>query len=177
MSRFLLVLFLLITHLSFAQDRIPLYISSRLTPEAQAWNDLICPELNKEFSLFRPQDIDLRQISKADIDVDAYKKDFEGMKQAKFLLVLPSPSYGRDCAWEIGWFCGQGKATIAYVEVPGDWTKDAMVKGGLTAIITNSQELYETLQTDSSLKNKLWLIPDRSCLARQIQTILQQEKK
>ena len=93
MSRFLLALFSLTAHLSFAEVSVPLYVSSRLTPEARAWNDLICPELHENFLLFRPQDIDLRQVSKSDIDEAAYKKDFEGMRQAEFLLVQLDKSF------------------------------------------------------------------------------------
>src|ERR1700722_7594836 len=118
------------------QERLRIYLCSRLTEAAMQWNDIISGELDAEFSLFRPQDLVLNGISADDMDCAIYQADFKGMNESDLLLVLPP--YGRDCAWEIGWFCGKEKPAIAYAEIEGDWLRDAMVKGGLTAIITNN---------------------------------------
>lgn len=163
--------FLHATELS-CQKRLSIYLCSRLTEAAKQWNDLICKELDTEFSLFRPQDIDLNGISTEDMDYAIYQADFKGMNHSDVLLVLPP--YGRDCAWEIGWFCGKEKPAIAYVEAKGDWLNDAMVKGGLTAIITNDIMLHKLLLNDPATAIKAYLISSKRDLGKVIKQIWNQ---
>lgn len=152
---------------------IRIYLCSRLTEEAKKWNNEVCQELKNEFCIFKPQDVDLSCLPAVAKDQAAYQADFEGMQAADLLLVLPP--YGRDCAWEIGWFCGQQKIALAYAEAKGDWMADAMVKGGLTAIITNNSLLYEALLEDPSTREKCYLITSKACLAETIKGIYQQK--
>lgn len=154
---------------SCQEEKLRIYLCSRLTEEAKQWNDKISAELNEEFSLFRPQDIDLDNVFANDKDSIAYQEDFKGMSQSDVLLVLPQ--YGRDCAWEIGWFCGREKPTIAYAEAEGDWLRDAMVKGGLTAIVTNDPKLYNHLLKDPSTAAKSHLITSKQDLGRVVKQI------
>lgn len=91
------------------------------------------------------------------------------MNQSDILLVLLP--YGRDCAWEIGWFCGREKLSIAYVEAEGDWLHDAMVKGGLTAIVTSDPMLYNILMSDPATSAKSYLIPSKQDLGKIIKQI------
>lgn len=151
---------------------LQVYLCSRLTESAKEWNNEMCKELT-ELALFRPQDNVLPDGSRGEIDYAAYQADRVGMENADLLLVLPP--YGRDCAWEIGWFCGQSKPTIAYIEQEGDWLRDAMVKGGITAMITNNPELYDVLLTDPAIKTKTYLIPSKQALEEQIRKIYHQE--
>ncbi len=170
LTTLLLVSGILVSNLEAAENKpIKIYLCSRLTEESKAWNDEICTEFNQNFVLFRPQDIDLSHLLPLELDLAAYQADMEGIVSSHLLLVLPP--YGRDCAWEIGWFCGHNKPTIAYVETPGDWTRDAMVKGGLNAIITNNGELYKQLLDDPSLQNKCHLISSRNNLTAAITAI------
>jgi hypothetical protein len=142
-------------------DSLPMiYLCSRLTPEARRWNDEITREIEGSVSLFRPQDVNFNALSGADLDCAAYGADFKGMMAADMLLVLPP--YGRDCAWEMGWFCGAGRPVIAYVEEGGDWLRDAMVKGGFTVIITCNPKLYERLLQDPTLAEKSILVSSRA---------------
>lgn len=153
---------------------IRIYLCSRLTQEARDWNDVVTQELTNGFALFRPQDqtpnimLGLPQ----ERDLLAYNADMEGMIGADMLLVLPP--YGRDCAWEIGWFGGKGKPAVAYAEAPGDWTRDAMVKGGLTALITDNSDFYNQLLSDPSVSNKSYLIDSRDQLGEAIKNIYYQ---
>lgn len=162
-----LLLFCLSIHtveLSCQEERLHIYLCSRLTEAAKQWNDIISEELDPEFTLFRPQDIDLNGVSVGEMDDAIYRADFEGMNQSDVLLVLPP--YGRDCAWEIGWFCGKEKPSIAYVETEGDWLRDAMVKGGLTAIITNDSTLHNVLLNDRATAVKSYLITSKQDLGK-----------
>lgn len=152
-----------------------LYLCSRLTSEAKERNNQITPLLEKDFTLFRPQDIDLRDVAFCDIDSQIYKKDLAGILNSDFLLVLAP--YGRDCAWEMGFFCGQGKKTIAYVEEIGDWIHDAMIKGGLSAIITTDFDLYRQLLNDTASAKKSYFIPGREALNKTILEILGERGK
>lgn len=178
MKKFLVFLCFFNVYLSTAvgldsghQDCQPLrvYLCSRLTESAKTWNNEVTAEIGDALSLFRPQDVDLSQLAENEFDWAAYQADFAEMKLADLLLVLPP--YGRDCAWEIGWFCGNEKPAIAYVEVQGDWFRDAMVKGGLTAIITNNAELYEILLQDSATALKSYLISSKQNLSETIKQI------
>ena len=151
-------------------ETIHIYLCSRLTEAAKQWNDEITQEFDEEFDIFRPQDIDLSHYSLKEQDLFAYTEDLKGMKKSDLLLVLPP--YGRDCGWEIGWFSGKGKPAIAYAESQGDWQRDAMVKGGLIAIITNNEALYQSLLEDSSTKDKCHLISTRKLLPKAIKEIV-----
>ncbi len=153
------------------KESLHIYLCSRLTQQALEWNNIITKELNNDqtLQLFRPQDIDLSNFPKSTRDLAIYEADFAGIDQADLLLVLPP--YGRDCAWEIGWFCGAGKVTIAYVETASEWFNDAMVKGGLTAIITNNPTIYQTLLEDEAAADKVHLIASREFLAEAIKKI------
>lgn len=151
------------------QKTLRIYICSRLTPSQKKWNNEICKELDQAFILFRPQDVNLEHLNPIEVDSSAYREDFEGMQKSDLLLVFPP--YGRDCAWEIGWFCGHEKPAIAYAESSGDWMRDAMVKGGLKGIITNNTALYKLLLEDPSTKDKCHLISSRENLPQAIEKI------
>ncbi|MBA3958136.1 MAG: hypothetical protein H0X51_07075 [Parachlamydiaceae bacterium] len=155
-------------------DRIDpcIYLCSRLTEGARLWNNVITEEIKDYFQIFRPQDINLKGVTDHQLDWVAYQADLKGMQGSDLLLVLPP--YGRDCAWEIGWFCGQDRVAIAYAESKDDWLRDAMVKGGLTAIVTNNKLLYDNLMADPATANKSYLIPDRQDLGKIIRQIYEQ---
>lgn len=159
MKQCLIVLYFMGCALANAQEVISVYLCSRLTEEALQWNQVICEELDERFRLFRPQDLDLSAATETTFDQMVYLGDMAGMETSDILLVLPP--YGRDCAWEIGWFCGQQRPAIAYIEKEGDFLRDAMVKGGLTAIITSDPVLYEHLMQDASTSKKSYLISSR----------------
>jgi nucleoside 2-deoxyribosyltransferase len=153
---------------------IQVYLCSRLTQSAREWNDVILREFNEDadFSIFRPQDLDVKNLKGFELDYVAYNGDLNGIIHSDLLLVLPP--YGRDCAWEIGWFCGANKLTIAYSESEGDWVHDSMVLGGLNAIITNNATLYETFLDNPLTSQKCYFIHSKSDLASCIKKIYKQ---
>lgn len=65
------------------------------------------------------------------------------------------------------------KPTIAYVEVSGDWLRDAMIKGGLTAIVTNNPDLYKILLEDPATSKKCSLVPERQDLGKALLQLYQ----
>lgn len=179
MKKFLTILLLLsfflhATRLPCQEERVCIYLCSRLTDAAKQWNNIVTEELDGEFCLFRPQDIDLGGTSLVDMDDVVYRADYKGMNQSDVLLVLPP--YGRDCAWEIGWFSGRKKPAIAYAEAEGDWLRDAMVKGGLTAIVTNDSVLYHLLLNDPATAVKSYFISSKQELGKIIKHILQSDQ-
>ncbi|MBA2729023.1 MAG: hypothetical protein H0U49_12735 [Parachlamydiaceae bacterium] len=166
---FLLLLnpFLLIAHkdqhiVVHHSSYIHIYLCPPLTETAMAYNNEICGELDEEFLLFQPQDPSLNTFLDSQRNLETFQEDFVEMLNADLLLVLPP--YSRDCAWEIGWFCGKQRPAIAYAEMAGDWMSDAMVKGGLTAIVTNNSLLYKAFLDDPSTANKCYLINSREYL-------------
>ncbi len=159
------------TECDISSKPLRIYLCSRLTQKARDWNDEICKELycDESLHLFRPQDVDLKDLRAYDMDYAAYHEDFKGICDSDLLLVLPP--YGRDCAWEIGWFGGAQKVTIAYVEQAEEWLRDAMVMGGITAIVTSSQAAYEKLLENPLTVDKSHLIEGRKELATTIKQI------
>lgn len=171
MKKSIIFFLLLIGSCLTATEKPQIYLCSRLTKEAKEWNNVVTEHLKENFFLFRPQDVNLDHLSGSALDLAAYEEDFKGISGSDLLLVLPE--YGRDCAWEIGWFCGNGKPAFAYVEKSGDWMRDAMVKGGLKAVITNSLDLYiHCMMLDVSLKNKIHYIPYREALGEKLIELL-----
>ncbi len=160
-------------HNSCQENTLRIYLCSRLTEVAKLWNNEVSKELDVEFRIFRPQDINLDGIQASDIDWFAYQADLEGMNQSDILLVLPP--YGRDCAWEIGWFCGKERPAIAYIENEDEWLRDAMVKGGLKAIITNNATLYELLLKDPATTKKCYFVSSKRDLGKLIKQIWHQQ--
>lgn len=153
-----------------SENALQIYLCARLSESAKEWNNKVTNALNSEFTFFRPQDVDLTKTPSNEIDWKAYEADIEGMKQSDILLVLPP--YGRDCAWEIGWFCGKERPALAYVENHHEWLRDAMVKGGLTAIITNDIEVYNALLKDPATSSKSYFISSKDDLAKKIKQII-----
>lgn len=151
-----------------AEEPIKVYLCARLSKAAKEWNNEVSKEL-PSFELFRPQDFDVDLLPEIEKDWAAYQFDIQGMQNADMLLALTP--YGRDCAWEIGWFEGKNKPSIIYSEVDGDWIRDAMVKGGASAIITNNQSVFEKLTLDPATSSKCYFITSKSELGEAIKKI------
>jgi len=170
-----LVLLCMLMSVSLSGEGIKVYLCARLSKEARAWNDEVSKCLGEGFEIFRPQDIELGGLEGGELDLAAYTADLQGMRSADVLLVLPP--YGRDCAWEMGWFCGKGKRAIAYVENDQGWLRDAMVKGGLFFVITSGSSTYEKLKEDPALKGKCQLIEGRRELGRAIKGLCEKQEE
>lgn len=71
------------------------------------------------------------------------------------LLLYP---YGRDSAWEAGYYLGLNKPMFALLTSSSEKQisrlRDWMIKGGLNAIITTSDKAYKILKSDPILSSK-----------------------
>lgn len=83
---------------------------------------------------------------------EVYETDLGAMKESHMALLLPE--YGRDCAYEIGWYANSEKPIIVFVDDQLEWLRDWMVKGGIDYIITNNAKSFTLLKKDPILKNK-----------------------
>ena len=70
--------------------------------------------------------------------------------------------YGRDCAWEAGWFAGQkNKRQIIFVHRETEWLRDWMLKAGIDAVITDNKKLFAKLKKDPVLGSKKVFLIDK----------------
>ena len=167
--KFLLTIFTIISFSSLcAEEPIKIYLCARLSKAAKEWNNEVSKEL-PDYELFRPQDFDIDPLPEIEKDWAAYQFDIKGMENADLLLALTP--YGRDCAWEIGWFGGMNKPSIIYSEVDGDWIRDAMVKGGISAVVTNNSTVFEKLSLDPATSSKCYFIESKKELGAVIKNI------
>lgn len=144
-------------------NKIKIYLSARISKDAHKWNNTVCDSLDSRIEVFKPHEnnpynLDHRQFEKA-----VYEKDLEAMKESNIGLLLAP--YGRDCAWEIGWYSNSGKPVVAYVENETDWLRDWMIKGGLTKVITSNKDTYEILRKDPIVGDKIIFIESRNKLS------------
>ena len=64
------------------------------------------------------------------------------------------PEYGRDCAWEAGFYANSNKPLVVFVDDQLEWLRDWMVKGGIDYVITNNPVTEGILKKDPILKYK-----------------------
>ncbi|MFA5021615.1 MAG: hypothetical protein WC508_00845 [Patescibacteria group bacterium] len=129
---------------------IKIYLISRISSDAHKWNEKVCKNLvNENIDVFIPHLHNEWNIAHEKISYAIVRTDVDQMKNAHFgLLLVP---YGRDCAWEAGWFSHSNKILISFVHKNVSWLRDWMLKGGLDYIITDSKKTYRILQQDPVL--------------------------
>jgi len=133
-------------------NKIKIYLSARVSKDAQNWNDLVSNSLKRPISVFMPQKHTPRGDKHETFPVEIYQLCVNAIKESDMCLALPP--YGRDCAWEIGWYANSDKPLIIFVEKEIEWLRDWMIKGGADYIVTNNLQTYEILKEDIILKNK-----------------------
>lgn len=118
-----------------------------------------------DFEIYLPQLIVPDQLNHTQFPLHVYQQCVEMMSKSDLGLVL-FDAFGRDCAWECGWYAARPeKPLIAYVESGSVFMRDWMVKGGLDALVTNNPRLYEVCQQNPILKHKIQrLVPDVAAL-------------
>lgn len=134
--------------------RPKLYLSARVSPDAHSWNNEVTELIQKQFDIFRPHEHQVCTGPHEDIGPEVYRLDITAMENCELALLLPP--YGRDCAFELGWLVGQNKPVYAYVTHQIEWLRDAMVKGGLTAVFTSETGTYQHLKRDPILRYKTY---------------------
>lgn len=129
------------------------------------------------FHIYLPQDIVPDQLSHVQFPQHVYQQCVDMMTASDLGLVL-FDAFGRDCAWECGWYSARpDKLLIAYVESGSVFMRDWMVKGGLDALITPNPRLYEVCRENPILGNKkLLLIEDLAALPDALEACYQSLK-
>ncbi len=167
MKLLFLVTTLLLCASARAEKAPKAYLCAQLSEEAKRYNDSITSLFGTAVSFFKPQNVSP--------EAPIYETDLSGMESADFVLILPP--YGRDCAFEVGWFAGKAKPIIFYAEKGGDWQRDVMIKGGVTRVLTTNSALYENLMKDPELGGKVTLIPSKQALKEAVLTAYHNSKK
>lgn len=127
---------------------------------------------SESFTIYLPQAIVPDQLNHAQFPLQVYQQCVDMMTASDIGLVL-FDAFGRDCAWECGWYAARpDKKLIAYVEAGSVFMRDWMVKGGLDALITPNERLYEVCRSNPILRQKkLRLIPDIAALPAAIAAV------
>ena len=123
-----------------------IYICARVKLDAHAMNDRIIELLEPYFDIFAPhkKEAELKQTKDP---MEIYKFDIDGMEGAAICVTIAP--YGKDCAWEMGYFIGQGKPVFMYVPnlkaMPLD---EWMISGGITVIVTDDVAVFKACQQE-----------------------------
>ena len=119
----------------------------------------------KHFQVYLPQEIVPDQLSHVELPLQIYQQCVDMMSASDLGLVL-FDAFGRDCAWECGWYAARpDKPLIGFAEVGSVFLRDWMVKGGLDALITPNPRLYEVCQNNPILQQKTLIqIPQAEAL-------------
>lgn len=133
-------------------EKINIYLSARISEDAHKWNNHVCGHLTTPLNVFLPQDHNPCDVEHVKLEKKIYDIDLEAMINSDFGLLLPP--YGRDCAWEVGWYANSNKPLIVYVHNQIDWLRDWMIKGGLDYLFTTDRDTFEKLKKDPILKHK-----------------------
>ncbi|PIN94144.1 hypothetical protein COU54_00035 [Candidatus Pacearchaeota archaeon CG10_big_fil_rev_8_21_14_0_10_31_24] len=133
-------------------NKIKVYLCARISKDAQEWNSLVCDSLNYPISVFMPQKHNPWNLKHTSFPKEVYELDLMAIKESHICLVLPI--YGRDCAWEIGWYSNSVKPVLVFIDNQVEWLKDWMIKGGIDYVATSSRIVFNLLKKDPILKYK-----------------------
>lgn len=134
------------------KERIKVYIIARISKDFHSWTEKVCTPLKKEFKIFIPKDNNPFNKNHKSFSKRVFDLDLKFMKSSDIGLILPE--YGRDSAWEVGWYSCSKKPTIIFVDKQTKWLRDWMVKGGSKYIATINPKTYNLLKRDPILKHK-----------------------
>lgn len=108
----------------------------------------------EQFEIFLPQKIVPDDLNHTQFPIKVYNGCIEMMEASDIGLVLLD-AFGRDCAWECGWYSARtDKCLIAYVQSSSLFLRDWMVKGGLDAWVTSNERLYQAATENPLLSQK-----------------------
>lgn len=137
--------------------KISIYLIARISKDAQPWNNKITDALDESIvSVFKPHEHNPWNLKHEKIPKKVVNMDVKAINESQFGLALPS--FGRDCAWECGYYAGIKKPVLIFIEKETEWFRDWMIKGGINYVITNNSKTFALLKKDSILKEKSFLI-------------------
>jgi len=116
------------------------------------------------FIVFLPQSITPKLKPRAAFEASVYNRCVVEMNNSDIgLLVLDS--YGRDSAWEAGWYSGLGKPMVGWVQNSFRFAQDWMVKASLRGFLTTNKAVFHAMRRDAILRRR------QVCFIRQSQDI------
>lgn len=152
------------------EPAINVYIISRISKDHHFWTDSVCDCLDKVFRVFKPKDHNSWEKPHEKFSKKVFEVDLEAINKSHIGLMLPE--YGRDCAWEAGYYANSKKPLVVFVDKQVLWLRDWMVKGGIDYVITNNPITYSILKQDPILKYKeISLINNLASLSSELKRI------
>jgi len=132
--------------------KIKVYVIARISEDAHLWTDKVCDQLDDSFEVFKPKNHNHWNKRHEKFAKSVFDVDLEAMKNSHLGLMLPE--YGKDCAWEAGWYANSKKPVVVFTDTQIEWLRDWMVKGGVNYVVTNNSSTYKILKKDPILKHK-----------------------
>lgn len=136
-----------------SEELIRIYLSASISNAHN--NAFFAEQFDPErFEFYLPQLIVPEQLNHEQFPVHVFQQCLEMMTASDFGLVL-FDAFGRDCAWECGWYAGRpDKPLFGFVEASSVFMRDWMVKGGLDGLVTTNARMYEAFQKNPLLHSK-----------------------
>ena len=132
--------------------KIKIYVIARISEDFHLWTDKVCEQLADSFEIFKPKDHNPWSKRHETFSKNVFDTDLKAIESSHIGLMMPE--YGKDCAWEAGWYANSGKPVVVFVDTQMQWLQDWMVKGGIDYVVTNNVSTYEILKKDPILKHK-----------------------
>jgi len=131
--------------------KIKIYIIARISKDAHSWTDAVCNQLDDSFEIFKPKDHNPWNKRHEKFGKNVFDVDLKAMKGSHIGLMLPE--YGKDCAWEAGWYANSKKPVVVFSDTQTKWLRDWMVKGGVQYAVTDDSNTYKIFKKDPILKH------------------------
>ncbi len=154
---------------------LKIYLSARISEDAHRLNNEVNDLLDGRIEMFMPQNHNPYNLDHREFPRQVYQTDLNAMIESDMGLLLPP--YGRDCAWEVGWYANSDKPLVVYTEDELEWLRDWMVKGGLDWVITPTPNVYEVLADDPIVADKCLLMTSKQALSDTLLDIFAQSRK
>lgn len=136
-----------------SEEKTRIYLSASISnaPNNAFLADQFDPAI---FEFYLPQLIVPEKLNHEQFPVRVFQQCLEMMTASDFGLVL-FDAFGRDCAWECGWYAARcDKPLFGFVESSSIFMRDWMVKGGLDGLVTTNPRMYEVFQANPLLQTK-----------------------
>lgn len=142
-----------------SSNKYRIYLSASISNASN--NEFICSKFPSEsFIIDLPQYITPKDLNHENFPVDVYQQCLNMMEKSDIGLLLLD-SYGRDCAWEAGWYtANKSKKLITFVESSSHFMRDWMIKGGINIFITTNPRIADYAYQDPILKHKKIILID-----------------
>lgn len=135
-----------------------LYVSAKVRSPNHQRNNTTASYLRGLFDIFLPHEHQVCDAPHEDLPLSVYMMDLTAMEHSDLAVLVPP--YGKDCAWEIGWFKAKDVPVFVFVQEDLSFLSDAMVIGGVTALFTSNQEVYQRLMLQPVTRHKTYFLSE-----------------